>query len=161
MIAHRSLADWRARLRRASFLKQRVLLGGGDRLPGLAVFLDGGHVERAERAENRALVLRRLDGDQLIEERRDLRGGRSGDDGFGEHFERLQLVRVEELGFVGRRGSLLLRLLDAGGAGQVVLHRVLRLDDRRQRQARADAAQQRLQHRAARDAVVRRARRPA
>ena len=42
------------------------------RLPRLAVLLDGGHVERAERADDRALVLRRLDGDQLIEKRRDL-----------------------------------------------------------------------------------------
>ena len=92
---------------------------------------------------------------QLIEKRRDLGGRRSGDDGLGEHFEGLQLVRVEELGLVGGDGRLFLRLLDAGGTGQVVLHRVLRLDQRRQCKPSAHAAQQRLQHRATRDAVGR------
>ena len=118
------------------------------------MFFEGGHVEGAERAENRTLVLRRFHGDELIQERRDFGGRRARDDGFGEHFEGLQLVRVEELGFVRGGGGLLLRLRDAGGAGQVVLHRVLRFNERRQGQARAHATEQRLQHGAARDALV-------
>ena len=59
---------------------------------------DGGHVERAERAEKPALALRRFDGEQLIEKRRDPRGGGPGDDGLGEHLESFELMRVEELG---------------------------------------------------------------
>ena len=122
-------------------------------VPGLAMLRDGGHVERAERAEKRALALRRFDGEQLIEKRRDARGGRPGDDGLGEHFERFQLMRVEELGGVGRDRGFLLRLLDARRAGQMLVHRVLRFDDRRQRESGADAAEQRLQRFATGDAA--------
>ena len=36
-------------------------------------------------------------------------------------------------------------MLDAGRAGQMLVHRVLRFDYRRQRESGADAAEQRLQ----------------
>ena len=89
-------------VRRRRVTQQRVLFRGGERDPRLAVLRDRGHVERAERAEKRALILGRFDGEQLIEERRDFRGGRSRHDRFGERLERLRLMGVEEHRRVGR-----------------------------------------------------------
>ena len=61
-------------------------------------------------------------------------------------------MRVEELGRVGGDGGFLLRLLERRRAGQVLVHRVLRVDDRRQRESGADAAEECLQRLAPRDA---------
>ena len=102
---------------------------------------DGGHVERAERAEKPALALRRFDGEQLIEKRRDPRGGGPGDDGLGEPLESFELVRVEELGRIRRDRGFLLCVLDARRAGQMLVDRVLRFDDRRQGESSADTAE--------------------
>ena len=102
---------------------------------------DGGHIERAERPEKPALALRRFDGEQLIEKRCDPGGCRPGDDGLGNHLESFQLVRVEELGRVRRDRGFLLRVLDARRAGQMLVDRVLRFDDRRQRESCADTAE--------------------
>ncbi len=61
-------------------------------------------------------------------------------------------MRVEELGRVGGDRGILLCLLERRRAGQMLVHRVLRFDDRRQREAGADAAEECLQRLASRHA---------
>ena len=76
-------------------------------------------------AKKRALIVGGFDGEQLIEERRDLRGGRSRHDRFGERLERLRLMRVEEHRRRGSRRSLL-RLLDRVRIQEMPVDRMLR-----------------------------------
>ena len=80
-------------VRRGRLAQQRVLLRRRDADPRLAVLVDRGHVERAERAEKRALIRGRLHREQLVEERPDPGAGRPGDDRLGEGLERLRLMR--------------------------------------------------------------------
>ena len=111
-----------------------------DADPRLAVPVDRDHVERAERAEKRALVRGRLHREQLVDERPDPGAGRPGDDRLGQDLERLRLMVVEEhRRDRGDRGSLL-RLFDRRGIRQVLVDRVLRLDRDRQRERTGGAA---------------------
>ena len=91
------------------------------------MFLDGAHVERTKGAGEVPLVRRRFNGQQLIEKGRDPCGRRPGDDCLGQCFERVQLMRVEELRRVSGDRRSLLRLFERGGARQVLVNGMLRV----------------------------------
>jgi hypothetical protein len=98
-------------------------------------------VDPAERAQELSLVVRRVDGEELVDEGGDLRACGAGHDALGERGERLHLVRVQEHGL--RAGHACARVGggDTVDVGQVIADRVV-LGDGGQGQAGPGRAHQ-------------------